>query len=150
MSQFLSMFNSAGPEAFSKMACQIAPYFSTISPSFIELAPGKAIVKVPFRREITNHLGTVHAIALCNAAELVAGTMTDVSVPAGWMWIPKGMQVQYLAKAKSDVTAVADGSQIDWSVEGDQEVPVSITDQEGKQVFTAVITMSVRRGKDSV
>ncbi|NWE37184.1 DUF4442 domain-containing protein, partial [Pseudomonas gingeri] len=30
MSQFLSMFNSAGPEAFSKLACQMAPYFSTI------------------------------------------------------------------------------------------------------------------------
>jgi len=149
MNQILSMFKSAGPEAFSKMACQMAPYFSTISPTFSELAPGKAVVSVPFSRGITNHIGTVHAIALCNAAELVAGTMTDVSIPAGWQWIPKGMQVQYLAKAKSDVTAVADGSQIDWNAEGDQEVPVSITDQDGKQVFTAVITMSVRRGKPS-
>ncbi len=149
MNPLLSLYQSAGPAKFTSTVCGIAPYFSSISPSFTELAPGKAVVDVPFRREITNHIGTVHAIALCNAAELVAGTMTDVSVPAGWQWIPKGMQVKYLAKAKSDITAVADGSNIDWNAEGDLEVPVSITDKEGKQVFTAVITMSVRRGKDS-
>ena len=37
MSQFLSMFNSAGPAAFSQMACQVAPYFSTINPEIAEL-----------------------------------------------------------------------------------------------------------------
>ena len=50
---------------------------------FVELKPGYAEVRLPFRREVTNHLGSVHAIAMCNAAELVAGTMTDVSIPAG-------------------------------------------------------------------
>jgi acyl-coenzyme A thioesterase PaaI-like protein len=149
MSQMLSLYRSAGPAKFTETLCSMAPYFSSILPSFKELVPGKAIVDVPFRREITNHLGSVHAIALCNAAELVAGTMTDVSVPAGWQWIPKGMRVQYLAKAKSDVTAVADGSKIDWNTEGDLDVPVSIADKEGKQVFSAVITMSVRRAKES-
>ena len=81
MSQFLSMFNSAGPQAFSQMACQVAPYFSTINPLVTELRANAATVQVPFRREITNHLGTVHAIAMCNAAELAAGMMTDVSIP---------------------------------------------------------------------
>ena len=100
MSQFLSMFNSVGSQAFSQMACQVAPYFSTINPLVTELRAGSAQVQVPFRREITNHLGTVHAIALCNAAELAAGMMTDVSIPAGARWIPKGMTVEYLAKAR--------------------------------------------------
>ncbi|WP_458239104.1 DUF4442 domain-containing protein, partial [Pseudomonas sp. P5_A2_2] len=67
MSQFLSMFNSAGPQAFSKMACQVAPYFSTINPLVKDLRKGSATVHVPFAREITNQLGTVHAIAMCNA-----------------------------------------------------------------------------------
>ncbi len=43
-------------------------------------------------------------IALCNAAELAAGTMTDASIPAGCRWIPRGMTVEYLAKADGDVT----------------------------------------------
>ena len=144
MSQFLSMFNSVGSQAFSQMACQVAPSFSTIKPLVTELRAGSAQVQVPFRREITNHLGTVHAIALCNAAELAAGMMTDVSIPAGARWIPKGMTVEYLAKAKTDVTAVANGEALDWQTEGDKIVPVDVHDAEGKKVFTARITMNVK------
>ncbi|VVN46589.1 hypothetical protein PS619_05826 [Pseudomonas fluorescens] len=146
MSQFLSMFNSAGPQAFSQMACQVAPYFSTINPLVTELRANAATVQVPFRREITNHLGSVHAIAMCNAAELAAGMMTDVSIPAGARWIPKGMTVEYLTKAKTDVTAVASGEGVDWQSEGDKIVTVEIHDTEGKHVFTARITMNVKLG----
>lgn len=146
MSQALSMFNSVGPEAFSKLACQMAPYFSTINPLMTQLRPGFASVEVPFSKAITNHLGTVHAIAMCNAAELAAGTMTDVSVPAGARWIPKGMSVEYLAKAKSSVTATANGEGIEWQTAGDKVVPVEMLDAEGKLVFTARIIMNVKLG----
>ncbi len=144
MSQFLSMFNSVGPTAFSQMACQVAPYFSTIAPEIAELRLGHAVVNVPFRKEITNHLASIHAIALCNAAELAGGTMTDVSIPPGAKWIPKGMTVEYLAKAKSNIRAVADGSGIDWATAGDKIVPVDIYDEGEVKVFTAKITMNVK------
>jgi uncharacterized protein (TIGR00369 family) len=144
MNQLLAAFNNVGPEKFSAMVCQMAPYFSTIEPKLTELQAGRAVVLVPFRREITNHIGTVHAIALCNAAELVAGTMTNVSIPEGARWIPKGMTVEYLAKAKTDVRAVADGSDIDWTTTGDKVVTVDVFDTEDKKVFTARITMDVR------
>ncbi|GAA0257892.1 MULTISPECIES: hotdog fold domain-containing protein [Pseudomonas] len=144
MSQALSMFNSVGPSAFSNLACQMAPYFSTITPEISELRPGHAVVNVPFRKEITNHLASVHAIALCNAAELAGGMMTDVSIPAGAKWIPKGMTVEYLAKAKSNIRAVAQGEGIDWQTAGDKVVPVDIFDEAGVKVFTANITMNVK------
>jgi uncharacterized protein (TIGR00369 family) len=146
MSQSLSIFNSVGSDAFSKMACQFAPYFSTINPVISELRPNAATVQVPFRKEITNHLGTVHAIAMCNAAELAGGMMTDVSIPDGARWIPKGMTVEYLAKAKTDVTATASAEGVDWQSEGDKVVTVDIHDTEGKKVFTARITMNVKLG----
>ncbi len=144
MSQVLDFFKMAGAEQLSKLVCQQAPYFGSIEPTVVALEPGRAEARVPFRHEITNHLGTVHAIALCNAAELVGGLMTDVSIPAGAKWIPRGMQVAYLAKAKSDVTAVADGAGIDWSSGGDVVVPVEIVDADGQKVFTAHITMNVK------
>ncbi len=144
MSQTLGLFNSAGPAAFSQMVCQMAPYFSTVAPEFVELSPNRAVVNVPFRKEITNHLASVHAIALCNAAELAGGTMTDVSIPAGARWIPKGMTVEYLAKAKTAIRAVADGSSIDWHTAGDKIVPVDIYDEGDVKVFTARITMNVK------
>lgn len=144
MNQVLTMFNTFGAEGFSKMTCQMAPYFSTINPTITELQKGFSTVEVPFSKEVTNHLGTLHAIALCNAAELAAGMMTNVSIPDGARWIPKGMEVNYLAKAKTNVTAVADGRDIDWSIEGDIQVPVSIKDEEGTEVFTAKITMNIK------
>lgn len=146
MNQVLKMFQSAGPEAFSKMACQMAPYFTTISPLISELSVNRCTVQLPFAKEVTNHLGTVHAIAMCNAAELAAGMMTNVSIPAGARWIPKGMTVEYLAKAKTDLTAVASGEAVDWDTEGDKVVPVVIADTDGKTVFTAQITMNVKLG----
>ncbi|SDA51962.1 Acyl-coenzyme A thioesterase PaaI, contains HGG motif [Pseudomonas sp. NFACC15-1] len=146
MSQTLSMYQSVGPSAFSNMACQMAPYFSTINPEISLLAPGRSEVKVPFRKEITNHLASVHAIALCNAAELAGGMMTEVSIPGGARWIPKGMTVEYLAKAKTSIHAIADGSDIDWQTSGDKIVPVEIFDEGGVKVFTARITMNVKVG----
>ncbi|MCP1456824.1 MULTISPECIES: hotdog fold domain-containing protein [Pseudomonas] len=146
MSQTLSMYQSVGPSAFSNMACQMAPYFGTINPEISVLTPGRGEVKVPFRKEITNHLASVHAIALCNAAELAGGMMTEVSIPGGARWIPKGMTVEYLAKAKSSIHAIADGSEIDWQTSGDKIVPVEIFDEAGVKVFTARITMNVKVG----
>ena len=70
----------------------------------------------------------------------------DVSIPAGSRWIPKGMTVKYLAKAKTDLRAVADGSSVDFSQSGDIVVPVDVFDTDGQKVFTARITMNVKAG----
>ena len=67
-----------GKWAFSKLVCMKAPYFSSIQPLFEEIKPGYCTVRMPKRRAVLNHLGTVHAIAMCNMAELSGGTMTEV------------------------------------------------------------------------
>lgn len=144
MSQMMQMYQQAGAAQFSGMIGQEAPYFATIAPQFVELRPGYAEITFPKRREVLNHIGTVHAIALCNGAELVAGTMTDVSIPAGCRWIPKGMTVEYLAKADGDIRAVADGSEVDWNAVGDVKVPV-LAYVGDKAVFRAEITMYVSK-----
>ena len=144
MSQKLAMYSSVGNVQFSKMVSQVAPFFSTIDATFQALRPGYAEATMPFRREITNHLGTVHAIAMCNMAELVGGTVTDASIPAGARWIPKAMSVEYLAKAKTDLRGVADGANVDWSQPGDVVVTVDVFDTAGTKVFTARITMDVK------
>jgi acyl-coenzyme A thioesterase PaaI-like protein len=144
MSQMMQMYQQVGPAQFSTLIGQVAPYFASIAPQFVELRPGYAEVTFPKRREVLNHIGTVHAIALCNAAELAAGTMTDASIPVGCRWIPRGMTVEYLAKAQGDVRAVADGSAIDWNQEGDIKVPV-VAYVDDKPVFRADITMYVSR-----
>lgn len=144
MSQVLTAFNQAGPEQFSKLICQMAPYFSTINPEFIELKPNYSEARVIKCREIQNHIGTVHAIAMCNLAELVAGTLTDATIPEGARWIPKGMTVQYIAKAKTDIRGVATAEGVNFSESGDKVIRVDVFDTENTVVFHADITMDVR------
>lgn len=144
MSQFLAMFQQMGPEMFSKGIAQVAPYFSTIDPEVVELKPGYCEVSLKNQKKVHNHIGTVHAIAMCNAAELAGGMTTDVSIPSGARWIPQGMTVEYIAKAKTDLKVVCDGSDVDFSQEGQVVVPVAAYDTEGTKVFTADITMNVK------
>ena len=63
-----------GKRAFSIAFAQKAPYFATIHPRVTELRPNYAEVVIPKRRSVQNHIGTVHAIALCNGLEGAAGS----------------------------------------------------------------------------
>lgn len=134
-----------GRWVFSQLLCLKAPYFGSIAPRFRVLKPGQCIVHVRKRRAVLNHLGTVHAIAMCNAAELAGGVMTEVTVPGSVRWIPRGMQVEYLKKANTGVTAQARplSQSVDWTVPGEYPVAVDITDAGGELVFKAVISMWV-------
>ena len=144
MSQNLALFQQLGAEKFSAAIGGVAPYFATIEPQFVDLRKGFAEVKIRNQRKVHNHIGTVHAIALCNGAELVAGTCTDVSIPEGARWLPVGMTVQYLAKAKTDIRVVTEADSVDWTQAGNLDVPVAAYDTEGTKVFSAVITMNVK------
>ena len=134
-----------GKRLFSKILCQQAPYFSTISPLVAELAPAYCEVHVRNKRSIQNHLRTVHAIAMCNMAELAGGLMTDVSIPTTHRWIPKGMTVEYLKKATTDLIARATPlhANVDGSVAGEYPVEVKVFDTHHDVVFRAVIQMWV-------
>ncbi len=128
---------------FSRAVCWRAPYFRSIKPTFLELAPGHAVVTMSKRWRVTNHIGTVHAIAIANLCEIAAGTMTEVSVPPGMRWIPKGMTIRYLAKAESGVTATAALPAISAGESHDAVVAVDVHDRDGNTVVHADITMYV-------
>ncbi|MDI9237344.1 hotdog fold domain-containing protein [Lysobacter sp. LF1] len=135
----------AGHWLFSRAICFKAPYFATIAPRFVALAPGRCEVRIHDRRRVHNHIGTVHAIALCNLAELAAGVMTDASLPASMRWIPKGMTVEYLKKAKGTLHGVAtpDRALVESDTGYDLPVTVVVTDAGGDAVFRASIAMWV-------
>lgn len=133
-----------GKWLFSRLLCVKAPYFSSIRPRFEELRPEYCRARMAKRRAVLNHIGTVHAIAMCNIAELTGGAMTEVTVPPSHRWIPKGMTVEYLQKATTDLVAVATPESVpDWSAAGEYKVRVAVRDQKDALVFQAVITMWV-------
>src|SRR6476620_11270428 len=92
-----------GDRLFSFAFSQVAPYFWTIRPRFTVIEPNHAEVVIPKRRGVKNHIGTVHAIALCNGLEAAMGVLAEASIPRDKRWIPKGMEVSYTAKATSDI-----------------------------------------------
>lgn len=128
---------------FARAVCFKAPYFASISPRITVLEPGRCEGTLADRRKVRNHIGTVHAIALCNLAELTAGLLVDASLPAGMRWIPRGMQVEYLAKARGDLHAVALPAQAIVAATEAYALPVvvSIRDRAGGEVFQARIDM---------
>lgn len=138
-----------GKTLFSRALCLKAPYFSSIRPLVAELRPGHCEVHMRKRRAVTNHIGTVHAIAMCNMAELSGGLVTEVSLPAALRWIPKGMTVEYLKKAETDLVATARPLvAIAGFTGGEFPVEVLVKDQTGDTVFRARIAMWVSAKKD--
>lgn len=135
----------AGRWLFSRAVCLKAPYFASISPRFVALEPGRCEATLRHRRRVTNHLGTVHAIALCNLAELTAGVMTDATIPPSMRWIPKGMTVEYLKKATGTMHGIAtpDIPVVEAAAGYDLPVSVVVNNDAGEAVFRARIAMWV-------
>lgn len=130
---------------FSKLVCLKAPYFASIAPRIEVLEPGRGVATIAHRRRVTNHIGTVHAIALCNLAEFVGGLTCDVSIPASMRWIPKGMTVAYLKKAVGTMRATATPAFPPRESAEGYELPfeVVVENPQAEAVFKATIAMWV-------
>src|SRR5688572_1383654 len=134
---------------FARTVAKRAPYFGTIKPRFLELAPKICRVSMQKRRAVENHIHTVHALAMGNLCELAAGLCTEVTIPLNMRWIPRGMTIEYLAKAETDVTATARLDKTEWAGAENVGVPVSVHDTNGKEVVRAVISMYVSPRRES-
>jgi acyl-coenzyme A thioesterase PaaI-like protein len=120
MSRVLDLWNTTsrlpqGQRIFSTLFARRAPYFASIHPRFTEIRPNHAELVIRKRRSVHNHIGTVHAIALCNGLEAAMGALAEATIPAHKRWIPKGMDVRYTAKADSDITCVAETDPEQWT-----------------------------------
>jgi len=150
MSRLLSLYRRmqrwpAGQWLFSRAVCFKAPYFASIAPRITVLQPGRCEARIAHRRRVSNHIGTVHAIALCNLAELAGGVMVDASLPPSMRWIPKGMRVEYRSKASGTMHAVATPDVPIVAADSGYELPVSVEIRDAREqvVFFASIAMWV-------
>ncbi|MDF3045737.1 MAG: thioesterase [Ornithinibacter sp.] len=132
-----------GRRAFSILFAQKAPYFWTVRPQVREVRPHHAELSIRKRRAVQNHIGTVHAIAVCNGLEAAMGLLAEATTPPGRRWIPKGMHVSYLAKSTTDLLCTADTDPGDWTDVGDVPVRVRAVRTDGTVVVEGVITIYV-------
>lgn len=95
----------------------------------------KAVVSLPNRFRVRNHLGGVHATAMATLAESATGMVFGIHVPDTHIPLLKRMTVRYHKVARGDLTAVATISeeqikQIQSQERGSVIVPVRVTDQD--------------------
>jgi acyl-coenzyme A thioesterase PaaI-like protein len=133
-----------GERLFSLAFAQKAPYFWSIRPRFTVIEPNHAELVIPKRRAVQNHLGTVHAIALCNGLEAAMGALAEATIPSHKRWIPKGMEVSYTAKATTDVVCIAETDPEQWTSD-DPDLPVRVRGvrKDGTVVIEGVIKLYV-------
>jgi acyl-coenzyme A thioesterase PaaI-like protein len=138
-----------GQQVFTKLFQFAAPYFFTIPVEVKSVRPGTVVATLKDRKYVHNHLGTIHAIALCNLAELVMGVNAEVTLPTTHRWIPKGMNVEYLAKAQGTLTAIATLVLPEGGLIDKQELPieVEVRNSQGKEVFHATIRIWITAKK---
>lgn len=131
-----------GNKIFSKIVGRQAPYFSTINATIEHLEAGKAIVSLKQHKRIENHIGTVHAIAVCNLCEYAMGILAEATIPSHLRWLPKGINASYLAKCTGKLTATAIIRPEDFIV-GEINIPISIKNESGTEVMACNIPLHI-------
>lgn len=128
-----------GRRLFSRLVGMAAPYTGTIGARVIELSRGHSKVTLADRRAVRNHLESVHAIALANLAELTGNLAVAYSLPDDARFIPTGLSIEYLKKARGTITGVCDVDVPSTSERREIEVLVRLYDPAGDQVARSTL-----------
>ncbi|QBF45629.1 hotdog fold domain-containing protein [Janibacter limosus] len=134
----------AGKRIFSLLYSVKAPYFATVRPVVREVRPNYAELSIRNRKRVHNHIGTLHAIAVCNGLEAAMGLVAEATCPADKRWLPRGLQVSYLAKSTTDLLCIAETDPAQWAATpGDVDIKVKAVRTDGVVVVEGVIPVYV-------
>jgi uncharacterized protein (TIGR00369 family) len=137
---------------------QAVPFAGFLGLEITRVGDGEAVVRLPERAELTNHVGSQHAGALFTAAETASGAafvgafadrMGDVTPLA------RAAEISYEKVAKGPIEASArlgvpkDEALATLDEEGKVVFPceIELTDSSGQLVATATVQWHVRRNQ---
>lgn len=129
-----------GQWLFAMIFSRMVPYSGSVGPRIRHLEPGHARVEIPDRRSNRQHLGSVHAIALMNVAEMASGLAMMSGLPEGIRGIVTNISIVYLKKARGTITAVSRVSVPTVTTDQDFEVISECLDRENAVVARATVT----------
>lgn len=129
-----------GPWLFSTLLGWRVPYSGSVSPRVLVLEPGHARVRIVDRRALRQHLGSVHAVALMNVAELASGLAMLGALPAGMRGIVVRIGIEYFKKARGVLEAESRSVVPPDLPEGEYDFTSEVTDAAGDVVARATVT----------
>jgi len=133
-----------GKTLFSLLVARMAPYSGSIGARVEELSPGWCRVSLRDRRRIRNHLGSIHAIAIANLAEMASGLAVLAGLPPTVQGIVTGFSISYSRKARGRLVAECHAPTLDVTSEQECEASLAITDAEGNVVARATARWRLR------
>lgn len=129
-----------GAWLFSRLLGLTVPYSGSIRPRVRVLEPGRAVVEMRDRRRLRQHLGSVHAVALCNLGELASGLSMLAGLSGDVRGIVTRLEVEYLKKARGRLTATSDARPPERVEEPvDYPVRADIEDESGEVVARVTV-----------
>ncbi|MFT5426212.1 MAG: acyl-coenzyme A thioesterase PaaI-like protein [Gammaproteobacteria bacterium] len=132
-----------GKWLFSRIIGFTVPYTGSIGAKVAHLEPGHGRVTLKERRKVSNHLHSVHAIALVNLAEMVTGLTLLNSLPEDARGILTGMKIQYHHKARGLLTAECVCEIPESNEEKEMQISGEIKNEAGDIVATAIATWRI-------
>jgi acyl-coenzyme A thioesterase PaaI-like protein len=124
---------------FSQIFGWRVPYSGSVRPKIRELAPGHAVVDIPDRRANRQHLGSIHAIALLNAAEQASGLALLTALPPGIRGIVTQISMSYFKKARGSIRAVCEVTAPTVTGDTEFDVTADCLDHAGEVVARATV-----------
>jgi acyl-coenzyme A thioesterase PaaI-like protein len=128
-----------GAWLFSKLLGFMIPYSGSVRPRIRVLEPGHAEVEIPDRRSNRQHLGSVHAIALMNLAEMTSGLAMMVGLPPTVRGIVTTLSMTYHKKARGTIRAVARVTLPEVAEDRDFDVVAECFNPDGVLVATGQV-----------
>jgi uncharacterized protein (TIGR00369 family) len=126
-----------GRRLFDRLLGLAIPYTGALGAQVLSLESGHARVLLRDRHGVRNHLDSIHAIALANLAELTGNLALVYSLPPDARFIVKGLSIEYLKKARGDITGECRCEPIASSERRSYPLDVQLMDDSGTIVAKA-------------
>ena len=129
-----------GKRVFAMLIGRFVPYSGSIGARIESLEPGHVVASLRDRRAVRNHLGSVHAVALVNLAEIASGIAMLTALGPGVRGIVTAIRIEYHKKARGRLIAESTAVPPVVREPVDADVTAVVTDAAGDAVATATVT----------